>query len=150
MLHPPRISVLCQGRRNHEPILNWPPWLNELQRTKSMSAGEQTPTKRRRNQMIPTPTSKRRLPNAGGQPASGTESRFRWRGEACLALFHAVTATINGDNLSMVKQPVEQCCGKHFIPQESCTGYLGHPFRKSRCKKERVCLHWLQMDVHRG
>ena len=84
-----------------------------------MSAGEQTPIKRRRNQMIPPPTSKRRLPNAGGQPASGTQSRFRWCREARLALFHTVTATINRDNLSMVKQPIEQCSGKHFIPQES-------------------------------
>ena len=24
----------CQGRRNYEPIENWPPWENELQRTK--------------------------------------------------------------------------------------------------------------------
>jgi serine/threonine protein kinase len=55
----------CQGRCNHEPILNWPPWLNELQRTTTMSAGEQTPTKLRQNQVILTPTSKRRLPNAG-------------------------------------------------------------------------------------
>jgi transposase len=31
-----------------------------------------------------------------------------------------------------------------------CTGYLAHPFGKSRCKKERICLHWLQMDVQRG
>ena len=74
-----------------------------------MSAGEQTPIKRRRNQMIPPPTSKRRLPNAGGQPASGTQSRFRWCREARLALFHTVTATINRDNLSMVKQHIEQC-----------------------------------------
>jgi hypothetical protein len=56
----------CQGRCTHEPIWNWPPWLNELQRTKSMSADEQTPTKLRRDQVIPTPTSKRRLPNASG------------------------------------------------------------------------------------
>jgi hypothetical protein len=40
----------------------------------------------------------------------------------------------------------------HFISKnrDGCTGYLAHPFGKSRCKKERVCLHWLQMDVHRG
>src|SRR5438876_6664030 len=25
---------ICQGRRNYEPIENWPPWENELQRTK--------------------------------------------------------------------------------------------------------------------
>ena len=31
-----------------------------------------------------------------------------------------------------------------------CTGYIGHPFGKSQNKTERVCLHWLQMDVQRG
>ncbi len=31
-----------------------------------------------------------------------------------------------------------------------CIGYMGHPFGKSRWKKDRVCLHWLQMDVQRG
>jgi putative transposase len=67
----------CQGRCTHEPIWNWPPWLNELQRTKSMSTVEQTPTKLRRDQVIAPPTSKRRLPNAGGQLASGTESCSR-------------------------------------------------------------------------
>ena len=67
----------CQGRCTHEPIWKWPPWLNELQRTKSMSTVEQTPTKLRRAQVIPTPTSKRRLPNAGGQLASGTQSCSR-------------------------------------------------------------------------
>ena len=36
------------------------------------------------------------------------------------------------------------------LPSFPCTGYLAHPFGKSRCKKERMCLHWLQMDVHRG
>ena len=71
-----------------------------------MSAGEHMPAELRRDQVIPTPMSKRRLPNADGQPASATESRFRRRREARLALFHAVTATIYGDNLSMVKQPV--------------------------------------------
>jgi hypothetical protein len=35
-------------------------------------------------------------------------------------------------------------------PLEPCTGYLAHPFGKSRCKKDRVCLHWLQMDMQRG
>lgn len=68
---------LCQGRCNHEPILNWPPWLNELQRTTPMSAGEQTPTKLRQNQVIPTPTHKRRLPNASRLAASGAQSHFR-------------------------------------------------------------------------
>jgi hypothetical protein len=67
----------CQGRCNHEPILNWPPWLNELQRTTTMSVGEQTPTKLRQNQVIPTPTHKRRLPNASRLAASGAESHFR-------------------------------------------------------------------------
>jgi hypothetical protein len=67
----------CQGRCNHEPILNWPPWLNELQRTTTMSAGEQTPTKLRQNQVIPTPTHKRRLPNASRLAASGAQSHFR-------------------------------------------------------------------------
>ena len=28
------LSRRCQGRRNYEPIENWPPWENELQRTK--------------------------------------------------------------------------------------------------------------------
>jgi hypothetical protein len=28
-----QVCDLCQGRCNHEPILNWPPWGNELQRT---------------------------------------------------------------------------------------------------------------------
>jgi hypothetical protein len=60
---------------------------------------------------VPTPINKRRLLNAGGLTASGTESRFRWRREACLALFHPVAASINRDNLSMMKQPVKQCCG---------------------------------------
>jgi len=69
--------LLCQGRCNHEPILNWPPCLNELQRTTTMSAGEQTPTKLRQNQVIPTPTHKRRLPNASRLAASGAESHFR-------------------------------------------------------------------------
>jgi hypothetical protein len=27
---------------------------------------------------------------------------------------------------------------------------VAHPFGKSRCKKDRVCLQWLQMDVQRG
>jgi hypothetical protein len=72
-----RRVVLCQGRCNHEPILNWPPWLNELQRTTTMSAGEQTPTKLRQNQVIPTPTHKRRLPNASRLAASGAQSHFR-------------------------------------------------------------------------
>jgi len=38
----------------------------------------------------------------------------------------------------------------NFCHLDGCTGYLAHPFGKSRCKKDRVCLHWLQMDVHRG
>jgi hypothetical protein len=50
---------MCQGRWNYEPILNWPPWKNELQRTTFMNAGEETPTKRRWNQM-----SQRRSTNA--------------------------------------------------------------------------------------
>src|SRR2546430_17194730 len=84
-----------------------------------MSAAKQPPTNRPGNKMPPPPTSNRRFPTAGAQPASGTQSRFRWCREARLALFHTVTATINRDNLSMVKQPIEQCSGKHFIPQES-------------------------------
>src|SRR6516165_9269195 len=71
------IGYGCQGRCNHEPILHWPPCLNELQRTTTMSAGEQTPTKLRQNQVIPTPTHKRRLPNASRLAASGAESHFR-------------------------------------------------------------------------
>jgi|GEM_PF-5413753 len=48
---------------------------------------------------------------------------------------------------------VNRCLDETSSPellQERCTGYLAHPFGKSRCKKERVCLHWLQMDVQRG
>lgn len=32
-LIPPLEMQMCQGRCNDEPVLNWPPWLNELQRT---------------------------------------------------------------------------------------------------------------------
>jgi hypothetical protein len=39
--------------------------------------------------------------------------------------------------------------GRHWLAPAPCTGYLAHPFGKSRCKEERVYLHWLQMDVHR-
>src|SRR6266446_998998 len=40
-------------------------------------------------------------------------------------IFHAIAAAIDGDNLSMMKQPVEQCCGKNLVSQEATP--LGKP-----------------------
>jgi NADH:quinone reductase (non-electrogenic) len=46
----------CQCRRNREPIENWPPGYNELQRTNIQNAGEQTPTNLRQDQLTPAST----------------------------------------------------------------------------------------------
>ena len=46
-----------------------------------------------------------------------------------------------------VEEELKQARAGHM---NGCTGYLAHPLVKSRCKKDRVCLHWLQMDVQRG
>src|SRR5215471_4429682 len=50
------LLILCQGLCIHGPIENWPPRYNELQRTTIQNAGEQTPTTKRQDQPILTPT----------------------------------------------------------------------------------------------
>ena len=40
-------------------------------------------------------------------------------------IFHAIAAAIYGDDLSMMKQPVEQCCGKNLVPQQAAP--IGKP-----------------------
>lgn len=48
----------CQGRWNREPIENWPPGNNELQRTTIQNAGAPTPTITRQDHLTPTLTSR--------------------------------------------------------------------------------------------
>jgi hypothetical protein len=75
---------------------------NELR----LFAGDQTPTELRQDHQIPTPTWERRLPNAGSLRTSGTESHLKLSVKAAtigLAFFHAVTAAVNGEDLSMMK-----------------------------------------------
>lgn len=56
----------CQGRCNNGPVLNWPPWLNELQRThfnerRRINADQTAPESGDPNADEQTPLTERRL-----------------------------------------------------------------------------------------